>query len=173
MSPRDPMQALADEVRAARLRAGMKHGADLARAMGVSARIVGAVERAERGSYSDELLAKIDVALGWAPGSARRITEGGTPTPVAGAPSQAARRAADLTDEELLAEISFRLTSYARELDDLRSASAAAGSVTGSVTELPRAPVPPVGVAADDPGVPSRGQQIEDFYSGLGEESQE
>jgi hypothetical protein len=50
-------------------------------ASGISARILGDIERADRTSYSRTTLAKLERALHWAPGSIRTILDGGNPTP--------------------------------------------------------------------------------------------
>lgn len=52
---------------------------DFARAAGLSDRVVGEVERAERPNFSPDTLAGIEYALGWAPGSCDLIRAGRQP----------------------------------------------------------------------------------------------
>ena len=74
-------QRLATYVVATRTRRGWSRG-DLARAAGISARVLGDVERGRprgRTGFSPETLALIEHALGWGIGSCMRILAGGDP----------------------------------------------------------------------------------------------
>lgn len=51
--------------------------AAFARAAGVSRRVLDDVEKGRRDNYSEATLAAIEAALGWAPGSAMRVVQGG------------------------------------------------------------------------------------------------
>lgn len=71
---------------------------------------------AGKGKPSGGTLKKLDAALGWVPGSARRaFYEGADPTPLAVqvAQPEPAVTARDLTDDELLAELTYRIKRYA------------------------------------------------------------
>lgn len=57
----------------------MRRTLDLAEVMGVSRRLVGSLENAERTSYAQATLDALEGALGWAPGSARLVLDGGEP----------------------------------------------------------------------------------------------
>lgn len=50
---------------------------EFARASGISPRLLGDVERGRRDNYSDATLSAIESALGWEPGTCRRVVEGG------------------------------------------------------------------------------------------------
>lgn len=115
----------------------------------------------------DATVARMALAVGMRPADAEKF---GEPTVAAllrehhdltaSAPTSMGTPAASLSavsDDELLEELARRL----------RSASAAA-----NVYRL-HADTPPLGVAADDPGVPSSGHRVDEFFSQLGEESQE
>lgn len=68
---------LADHVIARRVALGMRDRRQLAKATGVTDRTLGVLERGGRVSAST--LGAIELALQWAPGSARRILAGGEP----------------------------------------------------------------------------------------------
>lgn len=67
-------------MRAERLRLGYRTLADFASRLGVGVRTLSDIERGARDNYSAETLATVEAALGWAPGSVRRILDGGEPT---------------------------------------------------------------------------------------------
>ena len=69
---------LADYVVAGRVALGMRDRRSLAAATGVTERTLGKLENGQRVSAST--LAAIEIVLGWAPGSCRRILAGGEPT---------------------------------------------------------------------------------------------
>jgi len=48
-----------------------------ARAAGISARLLGDVEKGRRDNYSDATLAAVEAALGWEAGTCLRIAQGG------------------------------------------------------------------------------------------------
>lgn len=48
-----------------------------ARAAGVSVRVLDDIEKGRRANYSEATLAAIEAALGWEPGTCRRVVEGG------------------------------------------------------------------------------------------------
>jgi hypothetical protein len=50
---------------------------EFAHATGLSSRLLDDLENGRRDNYLDATLAAIEVALGWAPGSCRRVVEGG------------------------------------------------------------------------------------------------
>lgn len=52
---------------------------DFANATGLSVSLIDDIENGRRERYRDSTLSAIEAALGWQPGSARRITEGGQP----------------------------------------------------------------------------------------------
>lgn len=73
-------QRLGRRIKAERGRKGFATAGALARAAGVSPRTVEVIESgAHSGQPRDTTLAKIEQALGWEPGSAQRIVEGGRP----------------------------------------------------------------------------------------------
>ena len=59
---------------------GYRTLSDLAARTGLGVRTLSDIERGARESYSAETLAAVEAALGWAPGSVRRILDGGQPT---------------------------------------------------------------------------------------------
>jgi transcriptional regulator with XRE-family HTH domain len=69
---------LADYVVAGRVVLGMRDRRSLAAATGVTERTLGKLENGQRVSAST--LAAIEIVLGWAPGSCRRILAGGEPS---------------------------------------------------------------------------------------------
>lgn len=69
---------LADHVRAARNALGMTQ-ADLAAAAGIGFTTVQLLERGVPRTRLPNTISAIEAALGWAPGSARRVLEGGDP----------------------------------------------------------------------------------------------
>src|SRR5688500_6253529 len=66
-------------VRTERARLGYRTLADLAARTGLGVRTLSDLERGARSSYSAETLAAVEAALGWEPGSVRRILDGGGP----------------------------------------------------------------------------------------------
>lgn len=118
----------------------------------------------------DATVARMALAVGMKPADAERLGEPAisrllrehldTTMAASAPPSSVMPMRGDLStvpDEDLLQELARRLGI----------ASAAA-----SVYRL-HADSPPLGVAADDPGVPSSGHRVDEFFSQLGEESQE
>lgn len=71
---------LADHVRAARLAQGMTQ-AELADAAGIGFTTVQLLERGTPRTRLPNTIGAVELALGWAPGSARRVLEGGSPEP--------------------------------------------------------------------------------------------
>lgn len=51
--------------------------AEFARAAGISARVIDDLEKGRRGNFSDLTLSAIEAALGWQPGAARQVVQGG------------------------------------------------------------------------------------------------
>jgi transcriptional regulator with XRE-family HTH domain len=78
---------LADYVVAGRVALGMRDRRSLAAATGVTERTLGKLENGQRVSAST--LAAIEIVLGWAPGSCRRILAGGDPSAGSEAPDTA------------------------------------------------------------------------------------
>lgn len=70
---------LGETVRAERARLGYRTLADLAARTGLGVRTLSDLERGARSTYSAETLATVESVLGWAPGSVRRILDGGRP----------------------------------------------------------------------------------------------
>jgi transcriptional regulator with XRE-family HTH domain len=94
----DDWERLADSVIARRTELGMTTRQELARKTGLSYRLLGDLERGTR-PVSEGSLAILEQVLGWQPGSAKKILEGGDPRPaaegvasatVAGSPMQVA-----------------------------------------------------------------------------------
>jgi hypothetical protein len=50
---------------------------EFATATGLSARLLDDLETGRRDNYQDETLSAVEVALGWMPGTSRRIVQGG------------------------------------------------------------------------------------------------
>lgn len=73
-------ERLGRRIKAERARKGFRTARELAEAAGVSPRTVEIIESASHtGQPRETTLAKIELALGWQPGSAERIVEGGRP----------------------------------------------------------------------------------------------
>jgi hypothetical protein len=51
--------------------------ADFARAAGISTRVIDDLEKGRRGNFSPLTLSAIEAALGWQPGAAMRVVQGG------------------------------------------------------------------------------------------------
>lgn len=92
---------------------------------------------------------KLDTALEWEPGSARRVfDDGGDPIPIVAPQPKPAAAAGDLTDDELLAELTYRMKRYAalnakerdqRERDAAANAQAGGSPASGKVV-IPETP---------------------------------
>jgi transcriptional regulator with XRE-family HTH domain len=67
-------------VRAERARLGYRTLRSFASRTGLGVRTLSDLERGARETYSAETLASVEAVLGWAPGSIRRILDGGEPT---------------------------------------------------------------------------------------------
>lgn len=120
---------LAEIVRARREHIGLSQE-DIKDAGGPGKSTVSKIERAAQHGYPQRTYRQIEQALGWSWGAASEVLraadepnfedhrstiahdliEGDMP-----AVSAPARTAADLTDDELLAELTYRMTRYARE----------------------------------------------------------
>lgn len=70
---------LAEHVVARRAAMGHRSQAAFQQATGFGGRTLGDLERGDRTNYSGATLARLDLALGWAVGSARRVLRGGDP----------------------------------------------------------------------------------------------
>lgn len=133
----DGWQTLGALVRKRREHLGLKQG-DLAQYGGPGVSTVGKIERGEQGSYPRRTRQQVEVALGWrrgmvdeilaAPASSWWSDEGmredfldslvNDEIPDLTHPAMGVglvRRAAKLTDDELLAELTFRMKRYANE----------------------------------------------------------
>lgn len=73
---------LAEAVVARRVELGMLKTTELAKAAGLSARMLGDVENARRENWSSGARAQIERALEWEVGSIKRTLDGGNPTPL-------------------------------------------------------------------------------------------
>jgi hypothetical protein len=71
---------LGEHVIARRVALNMNNRDDLAQASGISYRILGDIETGRRSNFDTVTLAKLERALGWAAGSARRVADGQEPT---------------------------------------------------------------------------------------------
>lgn len=71
-------QSLADHVRRARALRRQTQ-AEFAEDVGVSVRTIGNLEAGEVRQYDAQTIARLEHALGWAPGSVERVLEGGAP----------------------------------------------------------------------------------------------
>lgn len=66
-------------IRAERVRLGYLRLGDFADRVGLGVRTLSDLERGARTTYSPETLAAVEAVLGWAPGSVRRVLDGGEP----------------------------------------------------------------------------------------------
>jgi transcriptional regulator with XRE-family HTH domain len=73
-----PRQTLADYLRHARALRRQTQ-AEFADDAGVSVRTIGNLEAGEVRQYDAQTIARLEAALGWAPGSVQRVLEGGAP----------------------------------------------------------------------------------------------
>jgi hypothetical protein len=73
---------LAEHVVARRLELGYTSATQFAHVAGISRPIISDLEAGKRSSYSIQTLVKLQLALGWAPGSISDILSGGRPTPI-------------------------------------------------------------------------------------------
>jgi hypothetical protein len=76
--PAEDWLRLADYVVAGRVELGMRDRRAFAQATGVTERTIGKLENGQQ--VSPTTLAMVEIRLGWAPGSCRRILAGGEPT---------------------------------------------------------------------------------------------
>lgn len=104
---------------------------ELAARMNMSERILGAIEQAERGSYARSTVRALERGLLWEAGSVESLLAGGQPKELP-IPSPA-EGLAGMSDAELVAQISERITELARRLP----------------ARLPNAPTGMVGAAYD------------------------
>jgi len=152
------------------------HQGDLAQYGGPRVSTVGKIERAEQGNYPTRTKRQLENALGWSRGTFDRIL--GAPAsewwdsgglredfiatlieddvPDLGNPvvrTAQVRRALDLTDDELLAELTYRMKAYAKEMHDVEAAAStrARGSRAVDVTHEVLDPRP-----VADPPSPAR-----------------
>lgn len=128
---------------------------DLVRLTGMDKNAVSAIAN-DRSRPRPATIEKIETALGLTPGT----LEGSGEDP----PTAPSASAVELSDEELVAELGYRLTRLKRENEELRAHRAA--SVTPMVREEAE-------LAARRPGSPSRGKASQAFNDRLGEESQD
>lgn len=77
--PTTPAERLARAVLSARRRRWRRRS-DFARACGLSVRTILAIESGQPKHYRRATLAAVESALGWAPGDAERVMDGGDPT---------------------------------------------------------------------------------------------
>lgn len=117
-------QRLADEIRTARLRKGYGRQQDLAEAAGVSLRTVSNLESRHPDPVKPWILAKIELALDWAPGSAEAVLAGGRPTTLP------ARR-----DSSVEAEMERRLSEAERQI--VQATNAELGEMLIEVMSVP------------------------------------
>lgn len=177
----DGLALLGRLVRERRERLGLNQG-DLAQYGGPRVSTVGKIERAEQGNYPLRTRHQLENALGWSRGVFDEILTApaepwwdndglrssfiesivedhvpdlSRPTVIAAQ----ARRAADLTDDELLAELTYRMKAYAKEMHDVEAAatSHAPGSgVRDAIVELDEVTTPedPQGEPGPAPATP-------------------
>lgn len=124
-------------VRRRREHLGLKQG-DLAQYGGPAVSTVGKIERAEQQTYPTRTQHQLENALGWKRGTVREIVAAPASdwwdheglrgdfqealvednVPDLSHPVGGATRAADLTDDELLAELTYRMKRYAADRED-------------------------------------------------------
>lgn len=115
---------LADHVYAGRVALGMKTRKQLADAAGFSDRLLGSVERGERGNYDDRTKARLERALGWAPGSVDVILAGGDPIEPAVDNADDEFAVLKLTVQEIMArtdlpeQVKLRVVAEAMDVQD-------------------------------------------------------
>lgn len=73
---------LGEAVYVRRVELGMHRQQDLAKATGLTRRVLGDIENGRRGNYDQVTLSRVEKGLAWMPGSVQAVLAGGPPRPV-------------------------------------------------------------------------------------------